>query len=37
MYESGKGVNQSKAIALEWYTEAARQGNKDAIRACRRL
>ena len=37
MYAQGKGIDQSYSKAREWFTKAAAQGEKSAIKALKRL
>ena len=36
-YEKGYGVSKDLTKAIEWYTKAANQGNKEAQDAIKRL
>ena len=37
IYEKGKGVKKILDEALKWYSEAAKQGNAEAIRKVAKL
>ena len=36
-YYNGNGVNKDEAEAAKWYSEAAKQGNKDAVERLRKI
>jgi TPR repeat protein len=36
-YENGEGVNKDMDEAVKWYLEAAKNGQRDAIDALKRL